>query len=471
MRASNTVVPARSHRSLAALIAFGVAAAATLALAPMSASHAATIDQAIQGVTITPKNPVQTSQLTTNIEWCVPDSTKQGDTFTLTLPSRLRNLPTGFTLPDPNRKVVATATISRATPAVVTFTMTSYAETHTAVCGTAYVRSDFDGTSTPSGKTTAFTSVSGDGRRFTTNITPSGTFGKHTQPVMYGTWSRADQGRTTPRDFLVWHTDTPTGPFSAASTVQTVPAGQSWRFDCTKVKTFSGTLAGNGNLTRVVATKPSAVACSTTKVAVTWHSQTVGKEYRVEVASSIPAATGTVSTAKSFSNKATVTTTSGSRKATLTAQATVRQAVAGGKGSGTPVKPVIRIVVNDSTRAKGDTAATAARLSKNGSATLSIKVFNAGTDVLTGIRVSDRVLTGGRVTKLSCDFARVGGPKSGTAFSGKLAVGAYFYCSASLTGVPAGHQHHDVGTASARGVGSGTAVSGSNAFYANAPKR
>src|ERR1022692_4642002 len=73
--------------SLLAVIAMTVAA---LALQGRRAD-AARITGAITNVTLTPTNPSTGSQVNTTMDYCVPNGTVAGDTFTLTLASQLTN--------------------------------------------------------------------------------------------------------------------------------------------------------------------------------------------------------------------------------------------------------------------------------------------------------------------------------------------------------------------------------------------
>ncbi len=85
---------------------------------------AAQIAGAITNVVITPPSQAGAG-LKISEDWCVPDGTKAGDTFSQTLPTQLGGFPASFDLTDAAGDVIANATISTTTPAVVTFTMTS----------------------------------------------------------------------------------------------------------------------------------------------------------------------------------------------------------------------------------------------------------------------------------------------------------------------------------------------------------
>ncbi|OII26360.1 Ig-like domain-containing protein [Frigoribacterium sp. MCBA15_019] len=462
--------PRRGRRALrlsAALLAT-LALAGTAALTGTAApARAAEIDGAITDVTVTPTAPRQGTQLTTTIAWEVPDDTKTGDTFTLTLSEHLKNLPTDFALRDPaTGAVVADATVVGTRPSVVTFTMTSYAESHLNVSGKAFVKSDFEGRTTPSGVPTPFTSTTNDGRDFTTVVTPTGVMRGSDVVTKFGTYTAADQGRVVADDFLVWSVNTPMGPFDSATVSDSVPAGQTWAFDCdtavfTEIRTKT-----DGTLAAPVVVTPASFDCSAAGYTVSWGAQTGTAQYRAAVAVSLPAPTGTATAPQTFTNLATASTVRAGVAAPSRVSASKTQASAGGTGSGDVPVSAVTITKGDAAGNAADTAAAAVVLS-DGTASLAYRVTNTGADALADVTVSDEVLANGTVDGLSCDFSPLGGPSTGVTWAGPFAVGASFDCTAALTGVTTGDvDHHDVGTVTARGIESGEAVSASNAWFA-----
>jgi hypothetical protein len=464
--------PRRGRRALrlSAVLLTTLALAGTAVLTGTAApARAAEIDGAITNVTVTPTAPKQGTQLTTTIAWEVPDGTKAGDTFTLTLSEHLKNLPADFALRDPaTGAVVAVATVVGTRPYVVTFTMTSYAQDHLDVTGKAFVTSDFEGRTTPSGVPTPFTSTTNDGRDFTTVVTPTGGMRGLDQATKYGTYTAADQGRSTATRFLTWHVLTPLGGFDSATTSDAVPAGQTWTYDCDTLVFDSIRVKAGGSFASPVAVTPTSSTCSPAGFTVNWGPQAADVQDRVSIAVSLPAPTGTATPAQTFTNLATVSTVVDGATTTDSVSSSKTQASAGGQGSGIVPVSGVGITKGDTAGNAADTADTAVLLPR-GSASLAYRVTNTGADPLADVAVSDVVVANGTVTGLSCDFSALGGPSTGVTWAGPFAVGASFDCTADLTGVAAGGvDHHDVGTVTARGVESGQAVTASNAWFARA---
>jgi hypothetical protein len=466
--------PRRGRRALrlsATLLAV-LALAGTAALTgPATSAQAREIDGAITNVTVTPTTPKQGTQLTTALAWQVPDSTMEGDTFTLTLSEHLKNLPTDFALRDPaTNAVVAEATVVGTRPYVVTFTMTAYAEDHLDVSGEAFVTSDFESRTTPSGVPTPFTSTTNDGRSFTTVVTPTGTLRGLDVPTKYGTYTGADQGRSTASRFLTWHVLTPLGAFESATTSDAVPAGQAWSYDCDTIVFDSIRVKADGSFAAPLTVTPTSFTCSAAGFTVNWGPQVENVQDRVSIAVSLPAPTGTATPPQTFTNLATVSTVVGGVTTTGSVSSSKTQASAGGEGSGVVPAPAVTITKDDDAGNAADTAEAAVLLGTDGTASLAYQVTNTGADPLADVTVSDAVVANGTVTDLSCDFSPLGGPATGVTWAGPFAVGASFDCTAALSGVQAGDvDHHDVGTVTARGIESGQAVTASNDWFARVP--
>lgn len=317
-----------------------VVAAAALTLGLGQAAQAAPIDGAITGVQIVEPSPHQHDLVTTAIQWRVPNDTKAGDTFTLTLSSHLDDLPLGFGLDDPETGArVADAVLSQTSPAVITFTMTGYASTHLNTSGTAFVKSGFDNVTTPTGVPTPFTFTTGSGAAFTTVVTPVGSIGDRASAIKYGVFTRADQGRTDPAGFLGYHIDTPVGPFDSA-VVGDTSSGQSWTFDCSSLEYFRVVTDSGYRYVSQTRTAPNDVTCTPTTLQVVWGPQAASTYSEVYVTVSLPAATGRDADPVTFDNTAAIDTTTGGVATRFLAPAENIQSSAGGMGQGTPVRAV-----------------------------------------------------------------------------------------------------------------------------------
>lgn len=107
-----------------------------ITLVPTGLTRADVIKHAITDVGLRQDTASVNQQVTVDVAWQVPDGTRDGDTFHLTLPSQLRALDgTSFDLTAPDGSVVAVAKIE---DDVVTFRMTAFAQTHVSVRGSAF---------------------------------------------------------------------------------------------------------------------------------------------------------------------------------------------------------------------------------------------------------------------------------------------------------------------------------------------
>jgi hypothetical protein len=131
--------------------------------------------------------------------------------------------------------------------------------------------------------------------------------------------------------------------------------------------------------------------------------------------------------------------------------------------------PKVTIVKKDTAGNDADTAATAPDLGYAPAGTgLVFTITNNGNEALLDVTVTDDVISNGTVSDLSCDFSALGGPATGTTWSGPFAVGASFQCTAQLTGVAAGAAHEDVATVNGTGQYSGQPVTDNNPYFATA---
>lgn len=223
--------------------------------------EAAVIPDPVTAITVTPSNPRINDPVRTDIVWCVPDSSTQGDTFEVALPPQLVQLPKNFNLRDPNGVLVATAVIS-GTPAVATFTFNSYIDTHTGVCGTAFFESRLDSSLSP-GTSYTLTYVVNQVRTFepVITITPG------TTPTGRGSAKKGayfddptDECRTVAEACLGWYIESQLGPFNSVTVNDTAPAGTT--FVCAQVTVRLWSVNVNGSLNQNFA--PAAGSVSVT---------------------------------------------------------------------------------------------------------------------------------------------------------------------------------------------------------------
>ncbi len=109
---------------------------------------AAELDGVVTDITVSPSVVDPGGRIRTDMSFCIPDWSASGDSFAVNLPAELTQLPEGITLRDPAGAVVANASIA-GTPAVATFTFTTYVDERIDVCGSAFFESDLSSTVAP----------------------------------------------------------------------------------------------------------------------------------------------------------------------------------------------------------------------------------------------------------------------------------------------------------------------------------
>ena len=296
-------------------------------------ASAKTIPNAISAVTVVPANPNIFSAVNVTAAWCVPDGSMKGDTFTLTLPTQLIPLTTGFPLKDPaSGAVVANAVVANG---VVTFTLTDFAQTHNNVCGSAFFSESLDRTKVVANQPTDLTFTSGS-KTFKTTITPSqGVGSPRTKPVKFGSWfNKTDQGVTQPTGALIWYMETTLSPaagFAKVVFTDTATAGQ--EFNCKNVHALIGTFDANNNFASAGDYKGTVdKVCSPTALTFTTGAVPAGRVIHLTIPVNI-----TDSTLASYSDSGSVAT-NGSPAQTVTARNVLRN-TAGGVGTGNTPTP------------------------------------------------------------------------------------------------------------------------------------
>jgi hypothetical protein len=406
----------------------------------------------------------------TDIAWCVPDGTRAGDTFSLTLSEYLRALPPGFALTDPaNGQVVATAVISTTDPAVVTFTMTAYAETHTDVCGTAFVRSGFDNSLTP-GQTVPFESVTNDGTTFSTDVTPTGggPVGTIGDAFKFGGLS-ADQGHNDPNDAVQWFVVSPVGPLDRVVITDNPGAGEN--IDCASIDLLQGTRTATnigGTVTRPTIIVP--VVCTPDAVSVTVGPIPAGQAVRLAFRVDLDAPTGPGS--HTFTNTANVVSTApGGSVRTETPSSTLQSSTGGGDGGGNNIPSVdIEKWATADGAVSGDFDSNPGKRVEVGTPIpVTMTIRNDGAEDLIDVTVTDTTITGPDLTGLTCDFSSLGGPATGTTWAGPFLIGTSFECTGTVPAMAAATLHTDSAEVTGTGSGSGRGVTDDDPFNTVTP--
>ena len=544
---------------------FGTTAAVTLAPAP---AFAAAISGAITSVNIV-KTTVGPNQNTAiDLTWKVPDGTKAGDTFSMTLPADPFASITSpnFTLIDPaTGSVVANAVVSGRT---VTFTMTAYAQQHINVSGTATVTAKIAanatlGPQTPTISTTGkdftdpVTITAGTGQGENTKVGSIGTSGGH--PVF--DWQILTGAATGAQTMHI--VDTPVAPLTIDCSTIVVRVDAYIRTgmvtSCSPTELVIDAVVKDGQVVKVVGTSDfpadATVGTSYKNTAAitidgTIHHTSKSVQYPdtggtgtgnqfVEVGDYVfedvnhdgvqdandvgiagvdltisrsdgqpvvdylgaayPTSTTTdVAGAYTFTNLAVLpagvhyvvtldpATVPAGYLPTLTGQGTVATDSSTGSAESVDLttlgavddtldfgfwvpNPAISIVKKDSNGNDADTDATAVDLGTSpGRASIVYTITNTGTEPLTGVTVTDQVVSNGTVTGLNCTFPD---GTTGTVYSGVLAPAATFQCTATLSGVVTGSvDHQDTGFVTGTGQTSKKPVSDQNDYWAKVTK-
>ena len=119
----------------------------------------------------------------------------------------------------------------------------------------------------------------------------------------------------------------------------------------------------------------------------------------------------------------------------------------------------------------GDFDESAKGLNPTGDEAITFTVTNSGDEKLVNVSVSDETTAGtGTLTGVSCDFSVLGGPATGTSWSGPFLVGDSFPCTGTLPALGYDATHTDVATVTAEGKYSGTTVTDNDPWNGTTPK-
>ncbi len=443
--------------AVAALLLAGGAVASQTA-------HAAVIDGAVTEITVTPTNPRPSDTIRTTIDWCVPDGTQAGDTFTIVMPEQLGGFPPGFPLTDPSGQLVATATIG-GNPVTATFTMTDYAETRIGVCGDAFFESRLTASNVANTTQTLVYVVNGT-TRFERVIEVSGAGGpRRGQGVKRGEFADpSDQCRTDTTNCLEWVLTSRVGPYDTVSFVDVAADGLS--FSCDSLSLLYWTVNPDG--TRGSSSSPGAVGatatidCTSARVSVETGPVPADMLVRLRIPSTPdePTPAG----GRVYPNDASIGHSGPGGTTTDEVSVEARSALAGGSAVGIGID----IEKYDTDGNDADTAGDAVTL-PTGETDLVFTITNTSSGALIDVVVTDVVTVGAAtVSGLTCDFSTAGegAPTSGTTWDGPFPPGAEFDCTATLTGVEPGAAHANVASVTGVGAASGLVVSDDDPYHA-----
>jgi hypothetical protein len=447
--------------ALAAWATFATVGAAALLPSPASA---ATISGAITSVSTTAGKVGQWSDVQFTGGWAVPDGSRPGDTFTLQLPSQLAWLGSDtFNLTDSAGNVVATAKVDA--DGSVVFTLTDYVGTHQSdVRGQFTFNTQYTATESAAGPQTLTFDVGG--QTIKVPITLSGppapcTSGcNDTTPLIY----------TSPFKWMWWtdHTDSKTKSQLGANvgsaqhndvTVSDTPnAGLA--LDCSTVAYHVGlTMDHSGKITdpQDVTYVPT-IACSSSSLTVHWSDLPADENVQVYVVSDV-----TDSSQLKFTNSGSVVINGTSSPVA----ASLHSESASGNGAGTAVRPAVSIAKYDTVDGSinGLQPTTPGKqLEVNTPTAITLTITNTGSEPLSNVKVTDATSAGPQLTGLSCDFAALGGPSTGTSWNGPFAVGASFDCTGTIPAMAHGTQETDTATVDAQGQYDSTAVTSTSTW-------
>ncbi len=241
-----------------ARMSFGRVAAGLGAVALFAATinapiaQAATVNNAIRSVDVVETTAAAGDSVKVAATWAVPDGSKAGDTFTLTLPTMLvTNALSGVTrdLKDKDGEVVARYVVSGQT---VTFTLTEYAEDHIGISGTAHFGVTLARSLAPDPRTPVQFQVNGAVWPQIDYIDVTGPKPGDDYSGSASKWQNWRKVGDDPRGGILWAITGPSVPESLAHgstyVIRDVPgAGQ--QIDCTEMHLWQGDKNIGGELT------------------------------------------------------------------------------------------------------------------------------------------------------------------------------------------------------------------------------
>ncbi|MFI9333094.1 Ig-like domain-containing protein, partial [Kitasatospora sp. NPDC052868] len=429
---------------------------------------------AVTGVTTTwpgsPSGPLLNGMtVTTHITWCVPDGSHAGDTFSVTMPPELANFPTGTqTVLDSTGATIGTASIS-GNPAVITYVMGTYVETHTGVCGETTATAQLSTSETGSHDLVYTTNA---GVTFTTPIVINPIPPRN--PSNAEKYGIINHNNSFPNTDIVWVMHTPASTTATTATfTDTAQAGQA--FNC-PVFIAGLTLPYSTNAASTITQQNLDTTTNTLGNDVTYtgtatvNSCTTGA---ISVTVTVPAnasvglklpVTITDNTLKQFTDTVVVTMADGT---TVNAGSGLDNPSWNNSGNGNNLS-IVKFSTADGPTAGDYDSAPGKPVPAGAPVPVTMTVRNNGSLALTNVVVTDNTTSGPALTGLSCDFSALGGPATGTTWAGPFQAGATFDCTGTVPAMQPGTQETDTSTVTATDT-TGVQLTASDAFNAVTP--
>ena len=378
------------------------------------------------------------TDVTTEFAGCVPDTAVEGDTVELELPADFTNWPAGFDV-NAGADTVFDVTISNASPAVATFTLTAEGAAIDNLCFTSFFLARWSGTD--AGTVPLEYSINGvavlDPPELTVNAGPTGL--PPTQVSKSSYFNGTQQCRDSATNCLFWFFNFPVGDIGPITLTDTAQPG--WTFACGSVRyrlvTFSDYPASGPRINGPFITTPGDVTwtCSPDSFVASIDTSNLepNQMWRVDVGANVDTASGIGGV--TYNNVAEAVVGGDPQTTSRSAQS----AFVGGLAQGDRID--IEKFDDDDNDADVEDEAVVV----DGDTTLRFLIANTGTTDLVDVVVSDQVLAGAAtMNDLTCAFPD---GSAGTTWAGPFASGSQFTCTATLTGVIDTHQNRATVTA------------------------
>lgn len=433
------------RRLLTALTAAGILGSMALVGAQSAAAAEFTPTRTSVAVSPTTVTSGFFETVTMAFSFCVPDEQVAGDSFEMVMPTILVNWPDSFSVADGTGQAVLDVTISDASPAVATYTLTAYGASVAGLCATVNA-----GANTGQAEAGTYPLEFRIGAEIITPTPETLTvqaprFTIPTQDGKYGfATDSTDQCREDTAGCLGWGFVLAAGDRGPVTVRDPAPPG--WRFDCQWGWFVVNTINDDGTRTSRTldpADVLTGYSCSPTLLEFTADTTGLADnqhyEFQALASAAAPGADGGVT----YRNEATVTVAGEPTQVATSYQSAYIGGTAEGDG--------VRITKRDASGNDANDPGTAVPL-PDGSASLVMVVRNTGTTDLRDLTITDALTAGsGAVADLSCDFSQAvpGAPTQGTTWAGPLPPRASFECTATLSGVTG--DHVDTATITATG--------------------